>query len=185
MHGCALRARPWKNRQRLRTVSPVVNWRMRIYRVLFLSVMIVVLDQGTKAIVTDQISLGESIPVIGELVKFTHIKNPGMAFGLRLGNRLFFTIFSSVASVVILLYVIRMRDHALTPLVALTLILGGAVGNLIDRIRFGEVTDFIDVGISSYRWPVFNVADSAVTIGMTILVGVLLLKRDQEGIFGT
>jgi signal peptidase II len=164
-------------------------------RILFFTFLVVVLDQITKIIikglvivqeanpvvlVKGRFYLGESIKIIGNVLRFTYIENPGMAFGIRVGGKLFFTIFASIASVVILIYLYRMRKERFYPRLSLALILGGAVGNLIDRFAYGQVIDFIDIGIGNTRWPVFNIADTAVTIGMIILVSVVLFEKDKR-----
>jgi len=148
--------------------------------VLVFTALIVALDQITKLTIKAQFYLGESIEIFGDILRFTYIQNPGMAFGIRFGGKLFFTIFASVASVVILIYLYRMRGERFSSRLSLALILGGAIGNLVDRFAYGEVIDFIDVGINETRWPVFNVADSAVTIGMIILVSLVLFEGHKE-----
>lgn len=124
--------------------------------------------------------LGQSEEVIGDFIRYTYIENPGMAFGIQIGNKTFFTIFSIIASIVVFVYLIRTRGDKIYVKIALSLILGGAIGNLTDRILYGAVVDFIDVGIGQLRWPVFNVADSAVSIGMIILVGIILFEPKEQ-----
>ncbi len=127
------------------------------------------LDQLTKYIVQQTLALHSSIPVIGEYVRLTYIHNPGAAFGIMPGNRWVFLVLSFVACGVMIYYFYALPSGEKWGRLALMGIIGGAVGNLIDRIRFGEVTDFVDVGLDTLRWPVFNVADMAVTIGVAIL----------------
>jgi signal peptidase II len=148
--------------------------------VLVFTTLIVVLDQITKLSVKERFYLGESVEILGDVLRLTYIQNPGMAFGIRLGGPLFFTIFASLASVIILIYLYRMRRERFHSRLSLALILGGAIGNLIDRFAYGEVIDFIDIGIKETRWPVFNVADSAVTIGMIILVSLVLFEGNKK-----
>jgi signal peptidase II len=138
-----------------------------------------VLDQATKVLVQSSLHLGESVQVIGLYVKITYIHNPKGAFGLPIGGKLFFVIFSVLASLFILYYLFKIPKEKVWSKGSLALILGGAVGNLIDRFRLGEVIDFIDVGIRTTRWPIFNVADSAVTIGVILLLYALLLKKES------
>jgi len=147
--------------------------------VLLFTAIVVAADQITKLAVKERFYLGESIELLGDVLRFTYIQNPGMAFGLSFGSPLFFTIFASVASVIILIYLYRMRRESFHSRLSLALILGGAVGNLIDRFAYGKVIDFIDVGVNNTRWPVFNVADSAVTIGMIILVTLVLFEGQK------
>lgn len=149
--------------------------------VLWFSVLIVILDQITKLTVKAKFDLHESINVWGEIVRLTYIENPGMAFGIRFGGKYFFTVFASLATIVILVYLYRIRHERLLSRSALALIFGGAIGNLIDRYAYGQVIDFIDVGLDfDTRWPVFNIADSAVTVGMLILVFFVLFEREPQ-----
>jgi len=154
--------------------------------VLVFTLLVVVLDQITKLAVKARFFFGEKLEIFGNFFQFTYIENEGMAFGfLRdsgAGGRLFLTIFASIASLVILVYLYRMRRERFYPRFSLALILGGAIGNLIDRFAYGKVIDFIDVGIDSIglRWPVFNIADSAVTVGMIILISLVLFERDKS-----
>ncbi len=149
-------------------------------KILWASLVIVILDQLTKSMVKSRFYLHESIEVIGDFLRFTYIENPGMAFGIRIAGPWFFTLFSAIASVVILVYMYKMRHAAFLSRLALAFILGGAIGNLIDRSLYGRVVDFIDVGIGTTRWPVFNLADSAVTIGMILLISMIIFEKDEE-----
>ena len=143
---------------------------------------IVLLDQFLKAYIGSTMSLHESIPVIEGYFNITYVKNPGAAFGFLANSapefRSLFLISVTVIAIVLILYFISKstaKEVFLT--FSLSLILGGAVGNLIDRIRFGEVTDFLDFYISSYHWPAFNVADSAISLGALILVVEIFRRR--------
>lgn len=147
-------------------------------RILSVSAFIIVLDQLTKLAVKDRFFLGESIEVWGDFLRLTYIENPGMAFGIRIGGKYFFTVFATLATFVIAYYLYRIRHERLASRLALALILGGAIGNLIDRYAYGQVIDFIDVGLGDTRWPVFNVADSAVTVGMILLMFFVLFERE-------
>ncbi|MDZ7265709.1 MAG: signal peptidase II [candidate division KSB1 bacterium] len=150
--------------------------------VLLISAVIVALDQITKLIVKSRFFLEESMPVLGDVLRFTYIENPGMAFGIRFGGRYFFTVFSALATLVILVYLYRIRRERLPARLSLALILGGAIGNLIDRFAYGQVIDFIDVGLDTLRWPVFNLADSAVSIGMVMLVLLVFFEKEKAGV---
>jgi signal peptidase II len=130
------------------------------------------LDRWTKHLVSHGLSLGQSIPVVGDAVRLTYVENPGMAFGLRLGDGTVFTVFSVLASLFLAAYLWNRRREGALLKAGLVLILSGAVGNLVDRIATGRVVDFVDVGAGTLRWPVFNVADSAVVVGM----GLVILK---------
>lgn len=134
---------------------------------------VLVLDFLTKLWVVQTFSLHQSVPVLGDWVRLTYTHNPGAAFGIHVGehSRLFFLALSLVAlGVLAFLYRSTPASDRLR-LVALSLVAGGAVGNIVDRIRFERgVVDFLDVGIGSYRWPVFNVADMAVSTGAVLLL---------------
>lgn len=150
-----------------------------IVGILFIAM--IVLDQVTKAIVRDGMFLGQSIPVLGNFLRLTYVENPGIAFGIRVGNSNLFTFLSIIASIGIIVYLVTHWKEPMGIKAGLALILGGAFGNLIDRIRFQQVVDFIDVGIRNVRWPVFNVADSAVVIGMFIFfITAIVVERRRN-----
>lgn len=135
------------------------------------AVATVILDQVTKAAVVGGMDLNERSPVFGTFLRLTYIKNSGAVFGMMKGASTYFTFFSIIAAAVLVVVLIIARRASTLVRVSLGLVLGGAVGNLIDRLRFGAVVDFLDVGISeSVRWPCFNVADSAITVGVFLLI---------------
>jgi len=143
------------------------------------ALLIVVADQLSKLWVRSNLALGESLPETG-LFRLTHIYNTGAVFGLFQGQSFPLIIVAGIGIVVVLLFTLLFYHRF--PLLdnrlgkpALGLLLGGSIGNLIDRLRFGGVTDFIDVGIGGYRWPAFNIADSAVVVG-TIIFAYCLLR---------
>lgn len=134
-----------------------------------IALLVVALDHLTKWLVVRHLPFNHDVHILGEWVMLTHIKNTGGAFGLFPGSTVPLIAVSSIASVIIAVLAFRLR-HDRPRLVALGLILGGAIGNLVDRVRQGRVTDFIHVGIpEGPRWPIFNVADSAVSIGVVML----------------
>jgi signal peptidase II len=169
-------------------------------KVLYVTLAVIILDQVTKFLVkgieipflgiaVHGMFLGQSIPVLGDFLRITFIENPGMAFGIELGGKIFLTLFSIAASIGILVYLYMMRNEKFLFRLSLALILGGAVGNLIDRtfygviygegaLFYGKVVDFIDVDfinitLGSFhlsRFWIFNVADSAVTIGVLTML---------------
>ena len=130
---------------------------------------IVLLDQITKIAVQQWMTLYQSYPVLGDVVQLTYIRNPGAAFGIDIGGRWLYLALSIIACAVMIYYLLRLPASERRGRYAMMTVLGGALGNLIDRALYGEVTDFIDIGAGAYRWPVFNVADSAVTIGIILL----------------
>ncbi len=181
-------------------------------KALYLSFAVVVIDQVTKLMVKgfsipflninyEGMYLGQMIPVIGDFFRFTFVENPGMAFGYDPGSsfKLIISIFSLVASIGLIFYLYVIRDKSWSLKIAIALILGGAIGNLIDRtfyglffdyspLFYGKVVDFFDVdffdftlfGRSYDRWPVFNIADAAVTIGVLILVFFYKKHQDED-----
>ena len=131
------------------------------------------IDQLTKSAVSTLLAPGQSVPLIPSVLHLTYVQNTGAAFGLLKGMTALFILLSLVVAVWIIVEVRSKPALPLSRLWALALVLGGAVGNLMDRVRHGYVVDFLDVRI----WPVFNVADSAVTIGVGLLLLPLLLRR--------
>lgn len=133
---------------------------------------VLVLDVGTKFLVQQHFHLYQQMDVIGEYVRLTFIYNPGAAFGIHLGeySRQIFLVLSliALAALIGMYWYTPATDR--TRLVSISLICGGAIGNLIDRVRSASgVVDFIDVGVGAVRWPVFNIADMAVTTGAIVL----------------
>lgn len=143
--------------------------------------IIVVLDQASKQFFW---YLGKNFDIIDGLLKITLVKNAGAAFGMFPGGRAFFVVASIVASVVIVVLAMRTPKAFFWRRLTLGFILGGAVGNLIDRILFGEVIDFFDMGIGLHRWPVYNVADIAVTFGAIGLM-ISFLRTPNPASAGT
>ena len=136
---------------------------------LWIIPLAVVVDQVSKFIVRGSMALYQSEPVLGNFFRLTYIHNPGAAFGLNVGSPLLHTVFSLLAlGVLIYLYRSLAANERLLRL-ALCLVLGGAVGNIIDRLYLGEVVDFFDFGLGDLRWPIFNFADSFVTVGVLLL----------------
>ena len=142
------------------------------------------LDQASKAVVSATLKMHEIRPLIHGLLNLTLVHNTGAAFGLLAGQpsilrTIFFLGVSVVAMGVILWMVFRLPQDQKLELFALSLIFGGALGNVIDRARLGEVIDFIDVYYRTYHWPAFNVADSAITIGVILLVSRLVFVKEK------
>lgn len=142
---------------------------------LFITLVTVslVLDQLSKVYIENTFSYGRMRVLIENHVYITHLRNPGAAFGILADSawRLpFFLTISSVAVIGILWYLRTLPDNARFMHAALALIFGGAVGNLIDRVRLGEVVDFIGVHWYQYHWPAFNIADSAICVGVAMLL---------------
>ena len=156
--------------------------------------LVVVLDQLTKFLVVSSMELHESIPILGDTLCLTYIRNPGGAFGLRWGHVAVYYVAAGLVIVWIAWQIIREGHTRRLSMWALALILAGALGNFIDRVLLGEVVDFIDceffdisvpafnigilnhAGLEMDRWPTFNIADSAVTVGVVVLL--ISLFRD-------
>lgn len=147
-----------------------------LFAVTVASVLLV--DQVSKAVVRASLGVGQSIPVIQDILSLTHVRNRGAAFGLFQGGVPFFIATSLVVLGVIAWIWWRMKPTNRWFVFSLGLVTGGAAGNLIDRAVAGGVTDFFDVHI----WPVFNVADMALDIGVAILVAWLLFSKDAPGV---
>ena len=153
-----------------------------------ISLVIVVLDQLAKLVVVRSMRLGQNIPIVPGFFDLTFVLNPGAAFSLFATlpewiRNPFFILISVAAAVLIVAYRSRyLRENRLAS-VSLALILGGAIGNLIDRLRYGVVVDFLDAHIYQYHWPIFNVADSAISVGVTLLLFEMLLewRRERKG----
>lgn len=183
-------------------------------RVLFISLIVIVLDQVSKVYVKgislpiinfkiDGMYPGEIIPVIGEFFRITFIENPGLAFGFDPGIdfKLAISVFSVIASIGLLFYLFKIKDQKFPLRISIAFILGGAIGNLIDRVFYGvfygyaplfygKVVDFFDVDFFDFsllgkhydRWPIFNIADASVTIGVLILLIFYNFHKKEETI---
>jgi signal peptidase II len=156
----------------------------KTYRLIFplVTMTVIVLDQITKAIVLKTMPLYESIAVIPGFFNLTHVRNPGGAFGFLAHNtgawRHWLFLAAALFALGFIIYFFRQIKGPLPFMrAALGLIFGGAVGNLIDRLRFGEVVDFLDFYLGSAHWPTFNVADSAVSTGVAIFVIHIIFKK--------
>jgi len=171
-------------------------------RVIYFTIAVIITDQLSKIYIKgitipflnlelEGMYFGESISVLGELFKITFIENPGMAFGFNPGSdfKLWVSLFSLVASIGLLVYLYLAREKSLSLRIAIAMILGGAIGNLIDRMFYGiiydyapmfygKVVDFFDFDFFNFsilgrdydRWPIFNIADASVTVGVLILI---------------
>ncbi len=151
-------------------------------RGLWISGVVLFLDQVSKRMVMESMYRGESIPVLGSFFRLTYIQNPGAVFGLRLGGNAAHLIFAGLALIMVAVMWFRLPPDERLASAGLALVLGGAVGNVVDRIRFGAVVDFLDFGFGSLRWWVFNVADASVTVGAVLLIlgcGLLRGRKDE------
>lgn len=181
-------------------------------KIFYITFFIVLTDQITKILVKginipylginiEGMQLYDSFSVIGDFFRITYIENPGMAFGIDFGEKakLFLTLFSLIASIAITYYLIKHKDEKITLRLPLAMILGGAIGNLIDRmfygviygeapLFYGKVVDFLDFdffnislfGYTYDRWPIFNIADMSVTIGVILLIILHRETREEK-----
>jgi signal peptidase II len=153
-----------------------------------LSLSTVALDQISKVQIMQTMRLHESIPVVSEFFSLTYIRNPGAAFGLLASSgqtfRLIFFGLTSVFALGLLgMIFYRLRQDDWVGQLSIAGILGGAIGNLLDRVRFGEVIDFLDFYVNGYHWPAFNVADAAISVGVFFLIlHFALEKKEEEGV---
>jgi signal peptidase II len=138
----------------------------------------VVLDQWTKRMATEHLASAPPVRLLGELVQLTYTRNSGIAFGLLAGRRFPLYVFSIVAAFAVLALFLRHARLSLARHVSLALILGGAIGNLIDRVTTGEVVDFILLAWRGHEFPVFNLADMSVTAGVAIFA--LAWSQDHD-----
>lgn len=149
-----------------------------------ISVVILVIDQVTKRIVVSSMDLHETIPVLGDLLRWTYIQNDGLVFGLDavFGGRTL-GIISLIATVVFVIFLIRVQNESLYLRSLMGAIIGGAIGNTIDRLAYGYVIDFIDVDMPDAimdRFHVFNIADSALSVGVTLIMLLLIFGRKHD-----
>lgn len=140
---------------------------------VLLSLAIVVLDQALKALALRFLAPQQSIPLIKNFFHITLVQNTGAAFGILKGETRLFIVFSILSIAFVIYFLPKFKRLDAFNRIAFSLILGGALSNLLDRLRFGYVVDFLDFRI----WPVFNVGDSAITIGALLLIVELLRKK--------
>jgi signal peptidase II len=176
--------------------------RVFLRRFLIVTILSILADQISKTLVAIYLLPGASVPVLGDFLRITFVHNPGGVFGTRLGNQNFYTLISILAIGVTLWFYFKIKGKENLLRLGLCLVLGGAVGNLIDRFRFGQVVDFLDFdffninlppkdilffrfpGVSLDRWPVFNLADSFILIGMVLIIIHLLFIQESPGAEG-
>ena len=147
---------------------------------------VIALDQISKFVLTSTIPEYRSVTVIEGFFNLVHVRNRGIAFGLMnrpgQGLQFYFLVAATIGAITLLLFWFRkMKDEDPKITIGLGLILGGAVGNFIDRIRLGEVIDFLDFYVGSYHWPAFNAADMAITVGILWLAVNTILRKPSKG----
>ena len=157
----------------------------RYLALALISLTTVVADQISKVQIMQTMRLHESIPVVPDFCSLTYIRNPGAAFGLLASSgqafRLIFFGLTSVFALGLLgMIFFRLRQDDWVGQLSIAGILGGAIGNLLDRVRFGEVIDFLDFYVNGYHWPAFNVADAAISVGVFFLILHFALEKKEE-----
>lgn len=168
---------------------------MKSLKIAMITLSVVIVDQVTKLIINKSMHLYQSFRVLGDFFRITYVENTGMAFGIKVGYSGFFTVFAVIASLAIMFYLFKMKGEKFIARFSMALILGGAIGNLWDRLTRNSVVDFLDFeffdisipafqllffdfpGYALQRWPVFNVADIAITVGMMLLFLFILTER--------
>lgn len=142
--------------------------------------LVVILDQASKRLIWETFKYQGGTDLIDGVLRITLSKNKGAVFGILSNVKNLLLIVTIISIGVLIFFAYRMRYAPAHKRVYLGLILGGAFGNLIDRLASGEVLDFIDMGIGSYRWPTYNVADIAVTVGAVLLIAGYILRPDAD-----
>lgn len=162
---------------------------MRPRYLILIAAVVVILDQLTKYLVKTQMQLGQTIPLLGKVLGLTYIHNMGGAFGVFQGKQWLFLITGWGVTAALCIYIPKIARMHWVSAVSYALILGGAIGNLIDRSRFGYVVDFVEVGLPgpwghNFAWvntfPCFNVADSGITVGITVLLIASMLVPEKK-----
>lgn len=150
-----------------------------IYYVIAMIIFLV--DQGSKWLVKTKMDLGQEISVIGDFFYITSHRNRGAAFGILQDQRWFFIVITIIVVAALVWYIQKIKSQAdkLLP-VALSLVLAGALGNFLDRLLMGEVVDFFKFNFGSYTFPIFNVADSAIVVGVALIIVDTLLESRRE-----
>ncbi|HYM37338.1 MAG TPA: signal peptidase II [Nitrospiraceae bacterium] len=160
------------------------NQGARYVLLALVSTITVLLDQATKLQITQSMRLHESIPVVPDFFSITYIRNPGAAFGILAsssnGFRLVFFGLTSLFALALLGTILyRLKSDDWGGQLSVAAVFGGAIGNLLDRVRFGEVIDFLDVYVGAYHWPAFNVADAAISVGVCFLAFHLAFDKHE------
>lgn len=154
-----------------------------MYKWFFLSLIVIIIDQITKGIASAQLTMFDPVAIL-PYFNFTLMHNQGAAFSFLSDaggwQRWFFTALACIVSIVIIIWIKRLKPEEKMTAISLALILGGAIGNLIDRVRFGYVVDFIDVYYNTSHWPAFNIADSAISVGAVIMIIASLKSEDKK-----
>ncbi|OFN97972.1 signal peptidase II [Staphylococcus sp. HMSC077B09] len=147
---------------------------------LIVAIAILIIDQVTKLIIATTMNIGDSYEVIPNFLNITSHRNNGAAWGILSGKMGFFYIITIFILIVLVLFYIKEAKYNLFMQVAISLLFAGALGNFIDRLVNGEVVDFVDTNIFGYDFPIFNVADSSLTIGVLFIIIALLKDSNSK-----
>lgn len=157
-----------------------MNRKYRIIPMTLYTAILILIDQISKYIIVKTMNIGESISVIGEVLQITSHRNYGAAWGMLQNQMIFFYIITIIVLIALIYFYYKEAADNLLMQCGLMLIFAGAIGNFIDRLFRGNVVDFIDTKIINYDFPIFNVADSCLTIGVFILLYELLFNQKEE-----
>jgi signal peptidase II len=165
---------------RRRTIAGIKKFLILI----IIALVVIIADQVTKYLVTTGIPVHRGVEIIPGFANLVHVRNPGAAFGIFADStsnlRAVFLLLVSVAALVCIIWTVVASKQIDSYLLAgLSFFFGGATGNLVDRLRFGEVIDFVDVYVGSFHWPAFNVADASLCVGTGLLFLHFLLRKDR------
>jgi signal peptidase II len=152
---------------------------------LIVFLVVIALDQSTKLMIQQTLPLHKTVEIIPGFFNLIHVRNTGGAFGIFGGEKgpvgsVLFVVASLIAVGILVVLFLRVKEHEKTLAFSLALLLSGAIGNLLDRLSYGEVIDFLDFHVSLYHWPAFNVADSAISIGIGLMALELLIKENKK-----
>jgi len=152
---------------------------------LIVFLVVIALDQSTKLMIQQTLPLHKTVEIIPGFFNLIHVRNTGGAFGIFGGEKgpvgsVLFVVASLIAVGILVVLFLRVKEHEKTLAFSLALLLSGAIGNLLDRLSYGEVIDFLDFHVSLYHWPAFNVADSAISIGIGLMALELLIKEHEK-----
>ena len=171
----------WRSFSVVNGLGVMTEMKRKYWILLIFCFGILLLDQWTKYMIVQTLRLYQKVEMIHGFFNIVHVRNTGGAFGLFGGERgglgsFLFVVVSLIAIGAIIFLFVRTRENENTLAVSFSLILSGALGNLIDRLHYGEVVDFLDFHLSAYHWPAFNVADSAICIGIGLMALEVLIK---------
>ncbi|GGA97456.1 lipoprotein signal peptidase [Macrococcus hajekii] len=157
-----------------------MNRKYNLHIMASFAIFLILADQLTKWIIVKSMDIGDSIPVIGDILEITSHRNHGAAWGMLQNQMMFFYLITVVVLVAIAYFYRKEASYKPVMQLGLTLVFAGAIGNFIDRLFRGNVVDFIDTKIINYDFPIFNVADACLTVGVIILIYDILVNENKE-----